>query len=74
MPHRPQPVGPAICRRRWISALARGSASHIRNSTPVSKVTTSSWRISAAEDTIPSVRLKPSAKSSRFCGVAIITA
>ena len=49
-------------------------ASHIRNSMPASGSTISSWWISSGDATMPSVRLKPSAKSSRSGGVAIITA
>src|SRR5260370_842758 len=50
------------------------SASHIRNSIPISLSTMSSCSMSSSEDTIPSVRLKPQAKSSKSCGVAIMTA
>ena len=74
MPQSPQPVGPAMCRRRSFSAAARGSLSHIRSSMPAPASITSSRWISSGDVTMPSVRLKPSAKSSRSCGVAIITA
>jgi hypothetical protein len=74
MPQSPHPVGPARCRRRASRPAARGSASHIRNSMPDSCSTISSRSISSMAEAIPSVRLKPRAKSSRSCGVAIITA
>ena len=48
--------------------------SHIRSSMPSSCGTTSSESMPSAESMMPSVRLKPIAKSSRSCGVPIITA
>src|ERR1700722_4115153 len=50
------------------------SGIHIRSSTPNSLVTISKSEISLAASTIPSVRLSPTAKSSRSAGVAIMTA
>jgi hypothetical protein len=74
MPQSPHPVGPANRLRRVPKAAARGADSHIRNSIPTSSSMISSRSISSIEETLPSVRLKPSANSSRSCGVAIITA
>jgi hypothetical protein len=74
MPQSPHPVGPARRLRRSPNAAPRGSASHMRNSIPLSVSTISSCSISSIDVTIRSVRLKPSANSSRSCGVAIITA
>src|ERR1700722_4605993 len=50
------------------------SGIHIRSSTPNSLVTISKSEMSSAASTIPSVRLSPTAKSSRSAGVAIMTA
>src|SRR5579863_6737082 len=74
MPHIPQPVGPAMCRRRSLRRSALACVSHIRNSIPSSRSTISSDWISSGVCTIPSLRLNPTAKSPRFCGVPIITA
>ncbi len=74
IPHSPQPVGPASIRRRPASAAARPGASHRRTSTPRSVSTVSMARTSSTEVMTPSVRLKPTAKSVRSDGVAIITA
>jgi hypothetical protein len=41
---------------------------------PTSCSTISSRSTSSMEEAMPSVRLKPTAKSARSCGVAIITA
>jgi len=59
---------PAAARR------AAAGTSHMRASMPAPCGTTSSSAISAGLATLPSVRLKPMAKSSRSAGLAIITA
>ena len=74
IPQMPQPVGPAICRRRSLTRSACGDASHIRSSMPSSSSTISSETISSGDCTMPSLRLNPTAKSCRFCGVPIMTA
>ena len=74
MPQMPQPVGPAMCRRRSLIASALTGGSHIRSSMPSSSSTMSSELMSSGDCTMPSLRLKPTAKSRKFCGVPIITA
>ena len=56
------------------SDRASSGASHMRSSMPARSGTMSSSSIAAASRTMPSVRLKPTAKSSRSAGVASITA
>ncbi len=73
-PHSPHPVGPASERRRCSSRSMCSMPIHIRHSTPASAAMTSSSSTSSARATMPSLRLKPIAKSSRSAGVAIITA
>ena len=60
-------------RRSWNTSPCSGP-SHIRSSMPCSPATISSSSISSGDTTMPSDRLKPTAKSSRSAGVAIITA
>ena len=74
MPHSPHPVGPAILRRRVKNSAASGVLSQMRSSMPISSSTISTLSMASTEEITPSVRLKPMAKSSRSCGVAIITA
>lgn len=74
MPHKPHPTGPLMARRRAASVDARSPSSHIRTSMPSSFEISSMLPISLARPMIPSVRLKPTPKSSRSAGVPIITA
>ena len=74
MPHSPQPVGPAIFLRRPRNSTASRALSQMRSSMPISSSTMSMESMASIEEITPSVRLKPTAKSSRSCGVAIITA
>src|SRR5579883_1917082 len=69
-PHRPQPVGPAICRRRALISSARAGGSHMRSSMPSSSAITSMEVMSSADCTMPSLKEKPTANSVRSCGVA----
>lgn len=74
MPHKPQPTGPASLRRRaWKRVLAL-SFSRIWMSMPAPRSSTSIASISAGSAMMPSVSEKPSAKSSKSAGLAIITA
>lgn len=74
MPHRPQPTGPASLRRLASKRLLALSFSRIWISMPSPRSCTSIAAISSGEETMPSVSEKPSAKSSRSAGEAIITA
>ena len=74
MPQSPQPTGPAMYRRRRASASDRSPLSHIRSSMPSGCSATSRLSISSGRSTMRSLRLKPTAKSRRSAGVAIITA
>ena len=74
MPQSPQPTGPASLRRRaWNSWLAL-SFSLIWMSMPAPWSSTSIASISSGVSMMPSVSEKPSAKSSKSAGEAIITA
>ena len=61
MPQRPQPVGPAMCRRRAPSALARSPDSQSRSSIPDSCSTVSQSRMSS----MPSIRPSSCGRSRR---------
>ena len=74
MPQRPQPTGPTLARRRAaMRRLGLGREPHpgLDARGPASTTSTSGRAPGAA---IPSVRVKPMAKSSMSAGVAIITA
>lgn len=79
MPHSPQPVRPARLRRcsfkraKWRAAISRWTA---QLGCAVASVCTSMLmsRQSSGASITPSLRAKPSAKASKSCGVAIMTA
>ncbi len=70
----PHPVAPAKRRRRCSSRAMRGAAIHMRNSTPPCTRTIAKSSISAGRATTPSDNEKPTAKSCKSAGVAIMTA
>ena len=72
-PQSPHPVLPTRL-RRFSFNLAKGSAVIVRaSSIPLSVSVTSQSSSCLALSKMPSLKLKPKAKSSRFAGVAIIT-
>ena len=74
MPHSPQPTGPASLRRLASKRVLAVSFSRIWMSMPAPRSSTSIDSISSGEAMMPSVSEKPSAKSSKSAGEAIITA
>ena len=73
-PHKPQPVRPASVRRCCLRPAKRSAEISSATSTPSACACTSMPRTSAACATMPSLKAKPSAKSSRSAGVASMTA
>ena len=76
MPQSPQPVGPSMRAGAASTVRARGVGHepHPRLDAARRASTISSSAMSAGPAILPSVRLKPTAKSSRSAGLAIITA
>jgi hypothetical protein len=74
MPHNPQPVGPQYAAIAPFRRSALGPLSHIRRSMLSQKRRTSSESSFTVELMISSLKLNPTARSSRSCGVVIMTA
>ena len=73
-PHSPQPVRPAMLRRRSFRACSACAATSSRTSMPCANTSVSTPKSCDGVCNKPSVRAKPKAKSSRSVGLAIITA
>jgi hypothetical protein len=73
-PQSPHPVRPISLRSRGAARAAASCSTVTWISAPSLTCRTAIETISSASATMPSVREKPQAKSSRSAGVAIITA
>ncbi|CAB3921367.1 hypothetical protein LMG3481_05388 [Achromobacter deleyi] len=73
-PHRPQPVRPAMARRRDFSRASQALEISTCTTMPSHCGSTSMPRTSATLSMMPSDKEKPTAKSSRSAGVASMVA